>query len=149
MFRRRYWPLWLLGILLIVVLVGNGMSKKRLGRLSLDLADHHECGTKPNCVCSVCQKPPQAIEPFRGLQQIDLGKLQDVLQSMPRVKVVTQDEDYLHAEFRSRILRFVDDVEFLFDRANGVIHVRSASRIGRSDLGVNRKRVEGIRAILD
>jgi uncharacterized protein (DUF1499 family) len=60
--------------------------------------------------------------------------------------VVARTESYLHAEFTSLFFRFVDDVEFLVDDAAKVIHVRSASRLGRSDLGVNRKRVERIRA---
>jgi uncharacterized protein (DUF1499 family) len=58
---------------------------------------------------------------------------------------VKETESYWHVEFRSRIFRFVDDVEFLFDRDSKVIHVRSASRVGYSDLGVNRARVEKIR----
>jgi uncharacterized protein (DUF1499 family) len=64
---------------------------------------------------------------------------------MPRTDIVTLEEDYIHAECRSRIFGFVDDVEFWFDGANGVIHFRSASRMGYSDLGVNRKRMERIR----
>ena len=69
-----------------------------------------------------------------------------VLGSLARVTVVTKTENYIHAEARSALFRFVDDVEFLFDDATNTIHVRSASRLGYSDLGVNRKRVETIRA---
>ena len=58
---------------------------------------------------------------------------------------VVEEDAYWHIEFRSRIFQFVDDVEFLFDPANKLVHVRSASRLGRSDFGVNRKRVEKIR----
>jgi uncharacterized protein (DUF1499 family) len=60
--------------------------------------------------------------------------------------VITATQTYLHAEFRSAVFRFVDDLEFLADESAGVIHVRSASRVGTSDLGVNRRRVETIRA---
>ena len=64
---------------------------------------------------------------------------------MPRTKVIRLEDDYMHLECSSKLFRFVDDVEFWFDDANKVIHCRSASRKGYSDLGVNRKRLEKIR----
>ena len=64
---------------------------------------------------------------------------------MPRTRIAEDDGYYVHAEFRSRVFRFVDDVEFLLDDATGQIYFRSASRVGRSDLGVNRRRMEAIR----
>ena len=79
--------------------------------------------------------PAKAIPALRG-----------VVESLPRTRVVSVTDSYLHAEFRSRIFGFVDDVEFLVDAGAGAVHVRSASRTGYSDLGVNRKRVEEIRA---
>jgi uncharacterized protein (DUF1499 family) len=71
--------------------------------------------------------------------------LGQAVSGLSRVRIVTQRDDYLHAEFTTPLLRFVDDVEFLADPAAGVIHVRSASRVGYSDLGVNRRRVRRIR----
>jgi len=68
---------------------------------------------------------------------------------MKRARVVTEDGCYIHVEFTSFVFRFVDDAEFLLDEAVKTIHVRSASRIGYSDLGVNRKRVEMIRSRFD
>lgn len=68
---------------------------------------------------------------------------------MPRTKLVDEDESYLHFEFTSLLLRFVDDVEFLFDEKIGTIHFRSASRIGYGDFGVNRRRMEEIRKLVD
>ena len=65
---------------------------------------------------------------------------------MPRSKIVSEQDNYLHIEFTSRIMRFVDDVEFYFNDTKKIIQVRSASRVGRSDFGVNRKRVEMIRS---
>jgi uncharacterized protein (DUF1499 family) len=62
-------------------------------------------------------------------------------------RFVVEADTYWQLEFRSRLFRFVDDVEFLFDREHRLIHVRSASRVGHSDLGVNRRRVETIRAL--
>ena len=71
-------------------------------------------------------------------------KLLKVIESMPRAEVATDKENFLHAEFASKIFRFVDDVEFYFNEP-GVIHFRSASRIGHSDMGVNRHRIKEIR----
>jgi uncharacterized protein (DUF1499 family) len=62
--------------------------------------------------------------------------------------VVKSDSDYLYAQFTTRFMKFVDDVEFWFDPAHSVIQLRSASRVGRRDLGVNRKRIEAVRAAL-
>ena len=62
---------------------------------------------------------------------------------------IIDDDNYVHAEFRSRIFRFVDDVEFFFDEADSVVHFRSAARTGYSDMGVNRKRMEEIRTHFD
>jgi uncharacterized protein (DUF1499 family) len=64
---------------------------------------------------------------------------------MRGARVITETETYVHATFTSRVFRFVDDLEFYFVLDAPVIHVRSASRVGYSDLGVNRKRVEKIR----
>jgi uncharacterized protein (DUF1499 family) len=75
-----------------------------------------------------------------------LARLKQVLLNEPRTSIVKEEGDYLHAEARSFLFRFVDDVEFLLDADQQVIHVRSASRIGYSDLGVNRRRIERIRS---
>jgi uncharacterized protein (DUF1499 family) len=64
---------------------------------------------------------------------------------MPRATIVTAEPEYIYAEFRSRLLSFVDDVEFYLDDSAKLIHFRSASRLGRGDLGVNRQRMEEIR----
>jgi len=67
---------------------------------------------------------------------------------LPRTKLVQEDESFLHYEFTSLLLRFVDDVEFLFDDEAKAIHFRSASRTGYGDLGVNRARMEQVRALI-
>ena len=72
-------------------------------------------------------------------------ELLSVISSLPRTKIIDNNDRYIHVTFTSRLMRFVDDVEFLFDDTNKQIHVRSASRVGYSDLGVNRKRVEDLR----
>ena len=68
--------------------------------------------------------------------------------AMPGAQIISEQDQYLYAEFTSRLMGFVDDVEFLADPAAGLVHVRSASRLGHSDLGVNRKRIEDLRSSL-
>jgi uncharacterized protein (DUF1499 family) len=75
-------------------------------------------------------------------------RLRSVVAAMPGATIVVDQPEYLYAEFQSRIWHFVDDVEFLLDEPGGVIEVRSASRLGRKDFGVNRARIESIRAAL-
>lgn len=77
-----------------------------------------------------------------------LARLRTVVQGMPGAKLVKSEPDYLYAQFTTRALGFVDDAEFWFDPAAGAIQVRSASRLGRKDFGVNRARIESIRARL-
>ncbi len=74
-----------------------------------------------------------------------MAALKKIILQMKRTKIVTETNVYLHVEFTSAIWRFVDDVEFFFDGAKKLVHVRSASRLGYSDFGLNRKRVENIR----
>ena len=105
------------------------------------------CPGSPNCVSS--QEPTGArhVEPFtyQGTQAEARARLIAVLHAIPRAKIVTADENFLHVEFRSAVFGFVDDVDILFDDGNKVIHVRSASRVGYYDFGVNRRRVEELR----
>jgi uncharacterized protein (DUF1499 family) len=74
------------------------------------------------------------------------GIVVSILENNKRCRIITLEERYIHAEFRSLVLRFVDDVEFYFPNDISVVHVKSASRLGYSDFGVNRKRVEQIRS---
>jgi uncharacterized protein (DUF1499 family) len=99
------------------------------------------CPDSPNCVCSFETRDSHSIAPI----QASLDRIMGHVQSLPEAQVIVSDDNYLYAEFTSRIMGFVDDVEFLYDPAAGVTHVRSASRLGHSDMGVNRKRVEAIR----
>lgn len=104
-----------------------------------------DCPTTPNCVCSQASAAARRIEPlrFQGSVETAWTKLLRLVEGMPRATIRAREEGYLRAEFTSRMFCFVDDVEFLLE--DGVIHVRSASRVGRWDLGVNRARVEEIR----
>jgi uncharacterized protein (DUF1499 family) len=90
------------------------------------------------------------IEPLRyaGDARQAWAALRQVIDGMQRVKVVKSEASYLYAEFSSKLMGYVDDVEFYLDEKAGVIQVRSASRLGSSDFGVNRERIESIRAKL-
>jgi uncharacterized protein (DUF1499 family) len=106
------------------------------------------CPLKRNCVCSCSDSPIYYIAPFdlQGDLMVSMQKLQRALLDFPRVRLIKVAENYIHAEFTSLIFRFVVDVEFLYNPLKNVIDVRSASRVGYSDLGVNRSRVEKIRS---
>jgi uncharacterized protein (DUF1499 family) len=124
-----------------------GCSGKRPADLGLKGGVLRPCPDTPNCVSSEGGTPADKLVaplPAPG-GRADLVRLAAVVAAWPRTEVITTTPEYLHAESTSLLLRFVDDVEFRFDSAAQVIHVRSASRLGKSDLGVNRKRVEGIR----
>jgi uncharacterized protein (DUF1499 family) len=109
------------------------------------------CPSSPNCVSTQAQDEGHAIEPIRYRKSRAEAKeaLKEVIRSMPRTKLVQEDETYLHYEATSLLLRFVDDVEFLLDDETKTIHFRSASRTGYGDLGVNRKRMEQVRALVE
>jgi uncharacterized protein (DUF1499 family) len=124
----------------------SGLSKtpRNLGSSAGRLAD---CPDSPNCVSSQARRESQflAAIPFHGSSGQAVDILKEVVAAMPRSKLVAEDSGYLHFEFRSFLFRFVDDVEFLVDEPNAVIHFRSASRVGYSDFGVNRRRMEVVR----
>ncbi|MBF0260144.1 MAG: DUF1499 domain-containing protein [Desulfamplus sp.] len=106
------------------------------------------CGLTPNCVSSYSKPGARSIEPFliESSAVESMQKIKNIIDAMAGATVVQEDPLYLHAEFKSKLFGFVDDVEFLADDKVGKIHVRSASRVGFSDLGVNRRRVEDIRS---
>jgi len=127
-------------------------SGKRPASLGVTAGRFAPCKPTPNCVSSQADRSdamhylaPLAAgnDPRRTFEA-----LEQIVRATPRTKVVRDEADYLYAEYRSRLFGFVDDVEFWLDSRAGVIHVRSASRLGRSDLGVNRTRVEDIRTRL-
>jgi uncharacterized protein (DUF1499 family) len=108
------------------------------------------CPQTPNCVSSYAEgRARVAAIAYRGDAAVAMARLRVILAALPRVRITQAAPDYLRAEARSRWLGFVDDLELQLDAAGGVVHVRSASRLGHSDFGVNRRRVEAIRAAFD
>ena len=108
------------------------------------------CPNSPNCVSSQSTDAEHKISPltYTGDPAQALESLKAVVLSMPRTKIITAEANYLYAEFTSALMGYVDDVEFYLNADKNIIEVRSASRLGESDLGVNRDRVESIRAKL-
>ncbi|MGE3310545.1 MAG: DUF1499 domain-containing protein [Limisphaerales bacterium] len=105
------------------------------------------CPESPNCVSSQSKNQRSRVDPlpFSGTPETAHARIRDVIMDLPRSRLVRQTTNYLHFEFRSLVCRFVDDVEFLIDPDAGVIHARSASRVGYSDLGANQRRLDTIR----
>jgi len=103
------------------------------------------CKRSPNCVSS--QANPADLEHYIAPIHGTLEAARRALHELQRVMIISDTENYVYAEFRTPLMRYVDDVEFFFDGA--VIHVRSCSRLGRRDFGVNRKRVEQLRALIE
>jgi uncharacterized protein (DUF1499 family) len=144
----------ILGIVLVIAIASWALSMvflslraRRPNTLGVQAGRLAPCPNSPNCVSSQASDEAHAIEPlhFRGDPDEAWERLQDVLAGQPRTKIISVTEEYLHAECTSRLFRFVDDLECVLDRNAQLIHVRSASRVGHSDLGVNRQRVEALR----
>ena len=109
------------------------------------------CPKSPNCVNSQATDEEHFIEPlhYTGTQQEARNRLVKIIESEKRAKILIVQDNYVLAEFTSALFRFVDDVEFYFPEKqadDAVIHIRSASRVGYSDLGANRNRIEQIRS---
>jgi uncharacterized protein (DUF1499 family) len=104
------------------------------------------CPDSPNCVSSQSSDPQHAMEPisYDTTQEEARARLLSIIGSMERTTVLESRADYIHVEFRSQVFGFPDDVEFFFDEANKQIHFRAAARLGHSDMGVNRARMQSI-----
>lgn len=160
------WKRALLGIALLLLLVVAGLalhvatasgdtvfSWKRPDNLGVKDGRLAPPKTTPNCVSS--QADPADAQhyiapiPFKGDAAAAMAVLRKAVEGMRDATVIRQEGGYLYAEYRSKLMRFVDDVEFFHDEKAGLIHVRSASRLGRRDMGVNRARVESLRARIE
>jgi len=107
-----------------------------------------DCPNSPNCVSSQSIDAEHKIAPlsYSGAPAKALESLKSVISSLPRTKIITANDNYIYAEFTSALMGYVDDVEFYLNTDKQIIEVRSASRLGQSDMGVNRDRIETIRA---
>lgn len=138
--------MWWLLLLLIPLswagLVLPSWRRPSLGRIEGQLK---HCPETPNCVCSEGETGEHAIDPLRFTDSAEVAwaRLISVVEGTSNSRIVTREAEYLRVEFVTPLMRYVDDVEFRL--APATIHVRSASRVGRSDLGANRQRVESLR----
>ncbi len=102
------------------------------------------CSSSPNCVSSEDERDSHKMEriPFKGAAESAMEKIVETLKSFDNAKVVHRRDNYVRAEFKSAIFKFVDDVELLVNPDKNEIKFRSASRTGYYDFGVNRRRME-------
>lgn len=140
---------WHLQLCIIGALLLQGCATTAPADLWRNTGTFAACPPRPNCVSSVASDSDHAIAPLRysGTAAAARERLIAALAAMPRNRIEYATPEYLHVVFVSRLLRFRDDVEFLI--GDGVIQVRSRSWIGYSDLGVNRARVERLRALFE
>jgi uncharacterized protein (DUF1499 family) len=130
-------------LLLLPLLILAG-CRGRAGQLAPPGQPLRPCPSTPNCVSTEATDRRHAMPPlpFTGSAGDAHARARAALLAEPRTRIVTERPGYLHVEARSRLLRFVDDVEVMVDGAAGVVRFRSASRLGRKDFGVNRARME-------
>ena len=141
----------------LVILVGapmglfSGTRPELLGVRDGRLAPAKRTPNNVNSQADRIADPEHYIEPLRysGDAARAWTRLRDIVERMPRTKVIRAESNYLYAEFSTKLMGFVDDTEFYLDEKAGVIQVRSASRLGSGDFGVNRARIESIRAELE
>jgi len=140
--------LWLAILMIFANVMFVGCAGKRpayLGGLQTDL---NPCPSKPNCVSSLAQDDQHKVEPigYEGPRERAMNRIKKIVETDNRGKIIYAGPTYVYAEYTSRIFGFVDDVEFLAIIDNPGVQVRSASRLGYSDMGVNRKRIDALRA---
>lgn len=141
---------WIGGLLIVLSLLAIHMIMKNnsipngLGVRSNQLAP---LPASPNAVSSQTAETSRKVAPLPYLQNraASRQRLLQVIQADLRTQILTEEPDYIHVVYTVPVIPFKDDVEFLLDDLEQAIHLRSASRVGWSDLGVNRKRVEAIR----
>lgn len=143
---------WLIGIVVVLVVVAGYFFWNNLRMpATTGLVDGrlHPCPKSPNCVCCCHDEPAHYIDPLPFSSEATLDQIQAYLSKHYDAEVVQRTPDYLHVVVTTPTMRFKDDLEFAVDREKGTIKVRSASRVGYSDGGVNRARIEALRTYLN
>lgn len=135
-------------VFLFMAVMAHGATE---GDLLMEIHRLAPCPSSPNCVSTFGDSENHAIAPYRYEKTLAEAKavLKQVFGELSRTELIQEEEVSLHYEVRSFLFGFVDDVEFLFDDATKTIHFRSASRVGYSDFGVNRNRMEDVRNLLE
>lgn len=135
-------------LLTIIVLIFAACSGTKPTDIGIKNGQFKACPSSPNCISTQAadDDSQHKMSPmtYTGTMEAAKTKLLKIINDMERTVITEKAGNYIHSEFMSKTMKFVDDVEFYFDDANKAIHFRSASRKGHSDLGVNRKRMEAI-----
>lgn len=137
-------------LILACFVLFNACTGKRPSNIGVTGDKLAPCPTTPNCVSSFATDERHKIAPLKySLPSAQfIADLKLVLSSMEDADIIMETDHYLYAEFTSKTMRFVDDVEFYLDEENRLLNFRSASRLGYGDFGVNRKRIESIRSAI-
>lgn len=146
--RRRLATLAIIAVVVLWAAVRWANARaKPTAELGLRDGRLASCPSSPNCVSTRAEDDEHSIDPAPLNEQAEqaITRIAAIIEPMSGSRVVERQERYLRAEFRSLLLGFVDDLEVYIDEGEGLIHFRSASRTGWSDLGVNRQRVEEIK----
>ena len=155
MLRAALWVVVVLGALAALFAVAQVLRVRRAVPPTRYLGLHDgrlaPCRNRPNCVSTDDERPEFHIAawPFSGSASETQARLRALVAAHPRTRVLRDEPGYLWIEFRSFLFRYPDDVEVVVDEAAHVVRFRSASRVGRSDLGVNRRRMESLRRELE
>lgn len=106
-----------------------------------------DCPTSPNCVSSQATNPDRQVEPFhlKAALKENWKRIQAQLSSLPGIRIMNNSDTLIQAECKSRVFRFVDDLTLILNPVTGRIDIRSASRLGYSDFGVNKRRISRLR----
>jgi len=150
--KRMFWWIILLVVavpFLIPALLNLGASRPQ--NLGVNDGLLSPCPDSPNCVCTQDDSPEHQMKPIPFTDSPDdaLERIKAAIQSLPRTALISESKTYLHFEVRSLIYRYVDDVEIYIDAPQKLIHFRSASRVGKSDMGVNRARMDELVTLLN
>ncbi len=130
----------------VTSLILSGLTGASAGGLGITKGKLAPCPDSPNCVSTQSEEKRHAMEPLPYLQTREASRerILSILRNMKRMEIVKLTGSYVHAEFRTALWGFVDDVEFFLDDTARVVHFRSASRVGYYDFGLNRRRMKEI-----
>jgi uncharacterized protein (DUF1499 family) len=142
---------WVIGIAIVVAVVIGFLLWKNLRvpeTTGLTQGHLHPCPKSPNCVCCCHNDETHYIAPLSFTSEKNLSQIQTFLDTHYIAQVIQKTPDYLHVVVTTPLMHYKDDLEFAVDRQKKIIRVRSASRVGYSDGGVNRSRIEALRTFL-
>lgn len=136
-----------IGLILIIGLFFVSKNNKTPDNLGVNQGKLAPLSSKPNCVSTQAQNPAKEIEPLHFKDSLKNSRdiLEEIILSDETSKLIELKDDYIHCTYSSKLLKFKDDVEFYFDIETKLIHIRSASRVGYSDMNVNKDRYLSIR----